>query len=176
MNFIKPNLRYREEYGSFIGKYLEDDQNYYTALKEHFFNNKKDVNDLIRYQIKCASGQNLTKDDYEFYTLWVVQKDKIIGEGILRKNIPELIKKFAGHITYYILPEFRGEGLGLELLKSMYFLAKDKKYEEILICCDAKNKISKSIIEKSGACYYDSVDNRQKWDEITLRYKYFLNN
>lgn len=76
MNFIEPNLKYREKYGSFIGKYLKDNQNYYIALKEHYLNNKNDVNDLIRYQIKCGSGQELTKNDYPFYTLWVVHKDK----------------------------------------------------------------------------------------------------
>ena len=67
--------------------------------------------------INYSRGQNLPEGyvPETFFFLW--KEDEIIGQFRVRHHLCESLRTGAGHIGYYIKPEFRGRGYGTEGLR-----------------------------------------------------------
>lgn len=82
---------------------------------------------------------------------YVVEDDKkIVGFGLLRKfhRAPAFDK--AAELTYFILPEFAGKGIGSQLLNLLINDAKANKINNLLACISGMNEKSINFHKKHG--------------------------
>lgn len=165
-----PSTSMKDAYSRFLDQYLEDDQDYYSALKDLYESVDENVEHLILKQLAWHKNVGLPDGWFPVTTLWLVVDDEIVAEGIIRHDLNEFLRNFAGHITYYVAPNYRGKGYGKVMLEALKKECQKIGIRELIICCDENNLSSKKIIEKSGATKIDVIDNIKDFGEMTCRY------
>lgn len=167
---IYPSISRTVAYERFLKDYLEDDQDYYSALKELYESVDGNAEFLILKQLAWSKGVGLPDGWFPVTTIWLLEGDDIVAEGILRHDLNDFLRGFAGHITYYVAPDYRGKGYGKVMLNALKHEAQKIGINELLICCDENNASSRKIIEASGAAKLDVIDNMEDHGEMTCRY------
>jgi predicted acetyltransferase len=171
LSAVYPTLELASVYQRFLQEYLEDDQEYYSLLRDLYEELDGDAGLLISIASDRAKGQQLPQGWCSVTTLWLKVKDKIVGEAVIRHELNnDILRHFAGHVTYYILPSCRGKGYGAHLLQCVIKEAKRIGIPELVFCCDEVNRASRKLLESSGAKLADVIDNRDDWGEMTCRY------
>ncbi|MGE0109145.1 MAG: GNAT family N-acetyltransferase [Bdellovibrionales bacterium] len=171
LSAVYPTLEMAAIYQQFLQEYLEDDQEYYSLLRDLYEEVDGDVDLLIGIVSGRAKGQYLPQGWCSVTTLWLKVKDKIVGEAVIRHELNnDILRNFAGHVTYYILPSCRGKRYGGYLLQSVIKEAKRIGIPELVFCCDEANMASRKLLESLGAKPADVIDNRDDWGEMTCRY------
>lgn len=95
---------------------------------------------------------------YERKFYWILEDDRPIGVVTLRPALNEFWLHNAGHIGIAIDKPYRGHGHGTEAFKKMCEIAKNEYgIKEIIIMALPDNAASRSMIEKSGGEYLDTV-------------------
>lgn len=171
----KPSLSMLQAYEAFLEEYVNDKQEYYTVLRDMYEETAGDTEKLISLQIARAKGEQLPEGWVPVTTLWMERNGKIIGEAVIRHalNCP-VLEEFAGHVTYYILPTFRGNGRAKDFLRWIVDEARVIGIKELRLHCDQENIASKKTLEASGAQLKDILDNRESWGEMTCRYNIMI--
>lgn len=111
--------------------------------------------------IDYAAGLHLP-DGYVPETFMFLWKDeKIVGQFRLRHHLCESLRTGAGHIGYYISPEFRGKGYGTQGLQLMLRFAKNVVPEdEIYLRVNKNNPASLRVMLKNGGYIHHEDDFR----------------
>ena len=65
-------------------------------------------------------------------------------------DVPE---DFASHVYYEIIPEMRGRGYGIEILKLGLVEARKIELKELVLTCYEDNLASRSVIERNGGVF-----------------------
>ena len=86
---------------------------------------------------------------------WLVDDGKFIGRVSLRHELNDRLKRYGGHIGYYIRPTERKKGYGLKALELALPEAKKLGLKKVLVTCDENNPASLKIIEKCGGVLQD---------------------
>ncbi|MBR2709444.1 GNAT family N-acetyltransferase [Candidatus Saccharibacteria bacterium] len=95
---------------------------------------------------------------YERRFYWVLEDNHPIGVITLRPALNEFWLHNAGHIGIAIDKPFRGHGYGTEAFKRMCEIASNEYgIKEIITMALPDNTTSRSMIEKSGGEYWDTV-------------------
>lgn len=168
----KPSLFKLQEYESFLEEYLTDQQSYYTMLRVMYEEAKGDIDKLVSLQIAQSKGEQLPDGWTPMTTLWMELEEKIIGQAVIRHelNCP-VLEEFAGHVTYYILPSYRGKGYAKIFLKWIIGEARAISIKDLRLHCDQRNVASQKTIKAHKAQLIDVLDNTETWGEMTCRYR-----
>ena len=108
--------------------------------------------------IDYSQGKNLPEGyvPETFFFLW--KDDEIIGQFRIRHYLCESLRAGAGHIGYYIKPEFRGRGYGSEGLRLTLERARAIIPEnELYLRVNRDNPASLKVMLKNGG-YIHSED------------------
>jgi predicted acetyltransferase len=109
---------------------------------------------LVRYlDILNASerGVNLPPDQVPSTFLFAFAGPRIIGRVSIRHWLHDFLERVGGHIGYAVVPEFRRQGFGTEMLRLSLTLARDSLgLNRVLLTCDDDNVGSIKVIERNG--------------------------
>lgn len=171
----KPSLSRLQAYGAFLEAYLNDKQNYYSALRDMVEETNGNTEKLISLQNARTKGEQLPDGWVPVTTLWMERAGEIIGEAVIRHELNSpLLERFAGHVTYYILPAFRGAGHAKILLRWIIDEARIIGIKDLRLHCDQENIASQKTLEACTAQLKDILDNRETWGEMTCRYSIMI--
>jgi L-amino acid N-acyltransferase YncA len=85
---------------------------------------------------------------FPFYV--IEENNRVIGIGALRPYFPFRNFQHTGVVSYFILPEYTGKGLGAELLYALCQDAKKKNMKSLLANVSSKNQASLNFHLKHG--------------------------
>jgi len=102
---------------------------------------------------------------------WIVEGDTVLG-GIALRNPTNGEVPQHGHVGYGIRPSARGRGLATWALREI--LSRAAGLDRVLICCEAGNVASASVIERVGGVLEDVRETpvgrmRRYWVDLTDR-------
>ena len=104
---------------------------------------------------------------------WIVEGDTVLGGIALRHPTNGAVPQH-GHIGYGIRPSARGRGVATWALDEVLSRAAATALDRVLICCEAGNVASASVIERVGGRLEDIRDTelgrtRRYWVDLTDR-------
>ena len=99
------------------------------------------------------------------YILYI--DDNPVGIGRVRHYLTEELLKHAGHISFAILPEFRGLHYAAILLALLLEKARTLKLNKVLLTCNENNVGSYKTIEKNGG-KLEKIENKERFYWIDL--------
>ena len=111
--------------------------------------------DVINILNKRSLGIGLRENQVPstFYVLWL--DNKAIGLFIFNHRLNDFLKNGSGHISFYILKEYRNRGYATKGLGLLINKIKDIVYEdEIYMSCNKLNKASLKVQLRNGAKIY----------------------
>ena len=154
---IEPSVELKDEFLAMVQEHLKFDAN------PEVWDFKEAVVDFEAYVKKLtdyAKGENLPEGWVPASNYWLVGKDNlVIGSSGLRHRLTPNLRKFGGHIGYYIRPSQRQKGYGSRVLSLSLEKANDFGLKRILITCDDDNIASDQIIERHGGVLEDKIMN-----------------
>jgi predicted acetyltransferase len=110
-------------------------------------------------RVRGFSQGKYTPEGYVAHTVyWLKLGNDLIGEGDIRHDLNDHLRKEGGHIGYSIRPSFRGKGYGKLQLKLLLEKAKELGIDPVLITCDSTNIPSKRIIESNGGVLENEIE------------------
>lgn len=119
---------------------------------------REDFDDALDIIIANSVGERLPVGYVPATTYFLWDDDKIIGEFQLRQHLCESLVNGAGHIGYYIAPEYRGKGYGTQGLAMLLEKACDiVPEEEVYLRVQRTNPASLRAMLKNG-CYIHHED------------------
>jgi predicted acetyltransferase len=128
-------------------------------------------------EIKRAADESLCEaDDVPQTFYWLKSSEgTILGAASLRHYLNESNIIDGGHVAYGIAPEYRGRGLGNEILRLAVEKLIEMKIYRILATCDADNFASQKVILHNGGVLEnqmldeDGVLVNRYWIEISIK-------
>lgn len=84
------------------------------------------------------------------YFLVLETQDKIIGFGLIQHYRPLNTLKHTGLLTYFILPQYTGQGLGTRLLNQLFDGAKERGITNLVAHISSENQQSFNFHKKHG--------------------------
>jgi predicted acetyltransferase len=81
-----------------------------------------------------------------------------IGEIHLRVGDNELVTRYAGHIGYHVVEEWRGHHYAARACRLILPLARSHGLHTVWITCNPENAASRRTCELVGARYVETVD------------------
>ena len=156
IKLIKPCERY-------LLSYLEACRELKSAdISANTFHNPDDFfewkdNIFQRFE-KNSQGTDLPEGYVPMTTYWLVDELNYIGSGSIRHYLNENLKKFGGHIGYFIRPTFWNMGYGTLQLRLLLLKANELGIDNALLTCDVENHASARIMEKNGGKRIDEIE------------------
>jgi predicted acetyltransferase len=128
----------------------------------------------LRGLVDMDQGLNLRQGWVPMTTHWLLEGDnRIVGVSRLRHHLTPSLLEDGGHIGYYVLPEERGKGYGIALLRLTLVEARRLGIERALLTVDSDNTPSIRVIEANAGLLEDErIDNetgkpyRRYWIDI----------
>ena len=75
---------------------------------------------------------------------------RLVGRVSIRHQLNEFLREIGGHVGYMVLPQFRRQGAGTEMLRQCIPITRSLGLDRILVTCDENNLGSRRIIENNG--------------------------
>lgn len=91
------------------------------------------------------------------FLVGVLDDGRLAGRVSIRHQLNDFLREVGGHVGYMVLPQFRRQGVGTELLRQSIPITKSLGLDRILVTCDEDNLGSRRIIENNGGIYEDSI-------------------
>lgn len=148
IKLVKPCEKYLESYLEACREFKETN---ITGVHYHDSDKFEEWKDTIfqRYDDN-ANGINLPEGYVPMTTYWLVDSKNYIGSGRIRHCLSESLKKYGGHIGYFIRKKYWGKGYGTLQLKLLLEKAKELGIEKVLVTCDVDNIASSRVMEKNS--------------------------
>jgi predicted acetyltransferase len=115
-------------------------------------------------------GKSLTPGQVPSTFELAVIGDQVVGRLSVRHALSDSLMQKGGHIGYGVLPHFRRQGIGRQMLYRGLEITTSLGINRALVTCDENNDASRRIIESAGGCYEssyagdtDSVPARRYW-------------
>lgn len=103
------------------------------------------------------------------YRFHVVVNDVIAGTISLRVGMNERLVRYAGHVGFSVMPEFRGRRLAGRSVGLLLPLAKRHGLQPLWLSCNPDNQGSRRVMAWLGATYVETVDLPADYDRYTSR-------
>ena len=116
------------------------DPDKYDEWKDSFFKKMEDQ----------SKGIGLPEGYVPCTTYWLVDGSNFIGRGSIRHHLNDFLKKYGGHIGYFIRKDCWNMGYGTLQLRLLLEKAHELGIEKALLTCDANNIASARVTEKTG--------------------------
>lgn len=101
--------------------------------------------------IAFSKGEGLPEGFVPETFLFLWDDQEIVGQFRIRHHLCESLRSGAGHIGYYIAPQFRGQGYGTEGLRQTLKIASEiVQEEEIYLRVNRDNPSSLRVMMKNG--------------------------
>lgn len=121
--------------------------------------------DILKKLSEFEEGVNLPQGFVPDTLLFAFNESgAIVGRCSIRHELNDFLTKYAGHIGYGVLPEFRRRGYASRILKqALEFCGRELGLKRILITCDEDNVGSIKTIENNGIMEFTTyMDSRLK--------------
>lgn len=161
MNFQLRSLQVSDEktFKSAINEFRKSEPYFEFAFQ---YDELQPFQDYVKLLNGWVEGNGLPETFVPNTYLVGVVNDKIVGRVSLRHRLTEYLENFGGHIGYGVIPSARNRGYATMMLKSVLPVALDLGIERVLVTCDEDNYSSMRVIEKSGGCLENIVDEPGK--------------
>lgn len=93
----------------------------------------------------------------------------IVGWVSVRFELSEAAFRIGGHIGYYVLHPYRGNGYDTVLLRQSLVIARSRSVGPLFIICDDDKVASAAVAERCGAVI-DAVASNDDFDQAIRRY------
>jgi predicted acetyltransferase len=107
-----------------------------------------------QYVKHSQNGRSITEisktDGVPRVEFWLIENDKYLGFGMVRKIKSGSNPKIASHIYYEIVPSCRGRGYGMVLFQKLICKARLMGISPVIVSVNDQNAASKHIIERCG--------------------------
>ena len=158
---VKPHLRFKESYRSYINE-LADEERYPLTMDFDHTNFDSFLNKLREYE----KGEFLQEGHVTNITYWLVDNNEIIGVSNLRPKLNEQIQYCGGHIGLGIRPSKRGQNFGSKLLEFTIQEAWKLGLTELHIHCYKSNLASAKVIQANNGYLHSEIT----LDQVIQRY------
>jgi predicted acetyltransferase len=108
------------------------------------------------------------------FLVGALDNGRLVGRVSIRHQLNDFLREIGGHVGYMVLPQFRRQGVGTELLRQAIPITRSLGLDRILVTCDEDNLGSRRIIELNGGIYEDSIHGpelaqpkRRYWIDIS---------
>ncbi len=96
----------------------------------------------------------------------VVHQDRVVGFGVLRPFLPPDTLKRTAEVSYFLLPEYTGQGVGSRLLELLAGDARDQGIDNLLAHVSSLNQGSQRFHRAHGFTEVGRfVRAGRKWDQ-----------
>ena len=167
IKLVIPSAEYLPSYSEAYDEFIENKIDRYHVTNPY-------ETDIIKKYDEYRKELNLKPGYVGADTYWLVDEDKkyFIGEISIRHALTEALKRYGGHIGYFVRYSEWNKGYGSLMLKLALEEAKKiLKDDEILITCDDDNIGSAMVMEHNGFVLKDKIENNiDGKDIITRRY------
>ena len=145
MKLVKPNEKYINSYldgckklwGHIHDNYIIHDPNRFDEWKTDIF---------VEYE-NNAKGIKLPEGFIPHITYWIIEDEKYIGSVNIRLGLSEQLQEYGGVCGVVIVPEYRGKGNGIKVLKLALKKMKELKISPVILTCEEDNEPSKRTLE-----------------------------
>ncbi|EEY75946.1 acetyltransferase, GNAT family [Acinetobacter calcoaceticus RUH2202] len=158
---VKPHLRFKESYCSYINE-LADEERYPLTMDFDHTNFDSFLNKLKEHE----NGESLQEGHVANITYWLVEGSEIIGVSNLRPKLNEQIQYCGGHIGLGIRPSKRRNDFGSKLLELTIQEAWKLGLTELHIHCYKSNLASAKLIQANNGRLHSEIDV----DQVVQRY------
>lgn len=157
LKLVEPTIELKDAFLSMVEEHLKYDSD------SEIWDFKEAVDDFERYVKKLndyAKGENLPEGWVPSSNYWLIGKNSlVIGSCGLRHKLTPNLRKFGGHIGYFIRPAQRNKGYGKYICRLILEKAKLLGLKRVLITCDDNNTASARVIENYGGVLQDRIMN-----------------
>ncbi|MEI8673063.1 GNAT family N-acetyltransferase [Vibrio sp. SA48] len=160
MEIIKINLSHLEAFKTYVEECIDDGLDMYIQAQN-------DSDAFLKKLIACSEGRELPDGWVPMSMYFCIESGEILGAIRVRHGSNEYINNVVGHIGYETLPQARGKGVATKMLTWIKQNAMD---DTAIITCNVDNVGSKTVIEKCGGQYLDTVYSTEKESHV-LRYQ-----
>lgn len=101
----------------------------------------------------CASGRAIPEGMVRWAFLVAEVDGQVVGRASLRFELNEFLASDPGHVSYQVLPAFRGLGYATEILRQSLDLLRAEGVDDVLVTCDTDNLASARVIEECGGVF-----------------------
>ncbi|WP_028518231.1 GNAT family N-acetyltransferase [Ruminococcus flavefaciens] len=120
---------------------------------------RADFDDALDTLIANSRGEKLPEGYVPATTYFLWHDDDIVGEFQLRQHLCDSLINGAGHIGYYIAPEYRGNGFATEGLRLIIEEAEKIVPEDVIYLRVRKsNPSSLKVMQKNGGYIHHEDD------------------
>jgi predicted acetyltransferase len=109
----------------------------------------------VQREKDAHAGKNLPAGMVPMTTYLLIKDEKCVGLARLRHQLNQNLRRIGGHISYYIHPGYRQQGLGTRLLAMTLGEAAAIGLSKVLITCDDDNQGSIGVIENNRGILED---------------------
>jgi predicted acetyltransferase len=111
----------------------------------------------VEKQREAALGHNLAHTRVPATQLAARVGGALVGRVSIRFSLNEYLEREGGHIGYYLLPTFRGKGLGVEMCRQSLIIARSRGVDRVLIVCRDDNAPSAAVAQRCGAVLENTI-------------------
>jgi predicted acetyltransferase len=157
VKLVEPTLELKEEFLAMAREHLRVDANLQVWDFEEAL---ADFDAYVKKLLDYARGENLPQGWVPASNYWLITGDHtVLGSSSLRHRLTDSLRKYGGHIGYYIRPSQRRKGYGNVILELTIEKAECLGLKKVLVTCDEDNVASARIIEKHGGVFKDKIMN-----------------
>jgi len=157
LKLIEPTISLKQEFLTMVEEHLKFDAN---PEAWDFKEAGGDFEAYIKKLTDYSKGENLPEGLVPASNYWLVGKNNlVIGSSGLRHRLTPNLRRYGGHIGYYIRPSQRQKGHGMRILSLALEKAKELGLKRVLVTCDDDNIASAKIIEVNGGVLGDKIMN-----------------
>lgn len=172
LKLVQPSMEWEKELIDFRNEQLSLKARFQGAS---FLERYESIEEYLAFLDACKTLETCPKDLVPSVVYLYVDLDshELIGIVNIRLDLNDYLLNFGGNIGYTIVPKYRKQGHGTNMLKLTLPLAKQHGLDRVLVTCVDFNTASEKIILANGGvlediryCAPDNVSLKRYW--ITL--------
>jgi predicted acetyltransferase len=117
----------------------------------HFYEEGMPFERYLEVLSEQARGEHLRPDHVPSTFLFAFSGPAIVGRVSIRHTLTPVLAQIGGHIGYAVVPAYRRQGHGTEILRQSIRIARETLgLTRVLVTCDDDNIGSIRVIERNG--------------------------